>query len=71
MTTRHILLMDEKPIPHISDVISETLEDEEDMHVTIPATILEDVVKFISQPFDLDKFTSRIRQLLAAPPSLS
>src|SRR5262245_1509636 len=43
--TKHILLMDEKPIMYISDLISDLLEDEEDMRVTAPSTLLEDVVE--------------------------
>jgi CheY-like chemotaxis protein len=139
MTTKHILLMDEKPIIYLSDFISELLEELEDTHVTAPDTLLEDVaeieklqpdlilmalrmdgtqqrvwtcvqhlkshqvtkdipivlcghhliemfaylereqgpiltlpgVEFHSQPFDADEFLSRLRQLLADPPSIS
>ncbi len=43
MTTVHILLMDENPT--FSELLSETLEDEENVHVTAPGTILEDVAQ--------------------------
>jgi CheY-like chemotaxis protein len=43
MITRHILLMDKNPI--ISDLLSQLLEEELNMQVTVLGTILEDVTE--------------------------
>lgn len=60
MATKHILLMDEKPIIYLSDFVSEFLEELEDTHVMAPDTLLEDVAEIEKLQPDLILIALRV-----------